>query len=582
MGNRIPENIINELRDKCDIVEHISRYVNLKKRGSNYMGLCPFHKEKTPSFVVSREKKIFHCFGCGEGGSVFNFLSKIEAKSFYQVVIELAHEKGIKLGIETESDDSVQKKNRLYAICYEAMKYYNESLYTEEGTKCLSYLKSRGITENLIIEHNLGYSPKNSEALFSKLLKLGFSNEDIMDCGIFLKQQGKIYDRFSERLVIPLIDQNKKTIGFAGRCLSEDKEVAKYINSPESIIYHKSSYLYGLNLATNHIVKLGFAILVEGYFDLISLNSINIYNVTATCGTALTQSHIKLLGRLTKDIYLCFDGDNAGRFAIYRAAKALLPSGLNVFVIPLPYGEDPDSYAIKNGHRAFIELIKNKVFFVNYLAEDVKRAISKKTHLRANLIRKMVNYIQLLPDIIEQREAIRTASNITGIEEEIIYSYLRSKYKLVQPEEIKDKKHKTYEIWLISILTQFPHLTENLPDNIIDLIGSPDIINAYREIVSAYNNGCSSNIIVSDPVLYSEVTEVVMSKTFPDNESDAFSILLDCIHRIQIDKLKSELKELDQNIISAKKSGDEKLIDVLIKKRMELSKFIQLREIKYV
>lgn len=586
VGNRIPDSIISELRDRCDIVDYISRYVNLKKRGSNYVGLCPFHKERTPSFVVSREKKIFHCFGCGEGGSLFNFLSKIESKNFYQIVKELAQENGIKIDADYELDESSTKKKRLYSICFEAMRYYNEQLYSKEGDACLSYLKARGITENLIMEHNLGYSPQNGENLFNKLIKLGFSQEDILDAGIFTKSHGTIQDRFSNRLIIPLIDQNKKTIGFAGRSLDESTNTAKYINSPESQIFHKSSFLFGLNIASAHIHKSNFLIVVEGYFDLISLNSINFFNVVATCGTALTQSHIRHLKRLSKDIILCFDGDSAGKSAVYKAAKVLLPSGLNIYVITLPKGEDPDSFARNNGHNAFTELIKNRTPFFRYLAEDFNIATKKNPHLRTNLIKKMLGYIQILPDIIEQREAIKTISQISNLEEDVIYSYLKNTQSFIPHNQSilstqTTKKHKSYEIWFIAILVQFPQLIENLPDDIIDTIQSSDILEAYKEIISLYNNNNNNilPIITNNPSLSSEITEVMMNKSFPENETDAFSILIDCLYRLQIERLKQEVKDIDKKIILAQKSGDEKLTDILIKKKIELSKSIRLREI---
>ncbi len=586
MGNHIPENIINELRERCDIVDYISRYVTLKKKGANYMGLCPFHKEKTPSFVVSREKKIFHCFGCGEGGNIFNFISKIESKSFYQVIQELAREKGIIIEDTPEIEAISVKRNRILAICYEAMKYYNEALYSKEGTECLLYLKKRGITENLIIEHNLGYSPLNSEILYNRLIKLGFDDDDIMDSTIFSKSHTKLQDRFSGRLIIPLIDAEKKTVGFAGRSIEGSRDSAKYINSPESQIYHKSSFLYGLNIASRHIQKSNFLIIVEGYFDLISLNGANIFNVAATCGTALTQSHIRLIKRLTKEVYLCFDPDNAGRSAVYKAARVLLPSGLQIYVISLPEKEDPDTFVRKNGHQGFLELIKNRKPFLLYLIEDVNKAIKKNPHKRAAYIKKMINYIQLLPDILEQREAIKFLSNRTGIEEDIIYSYLKSPSQKSANNDITSgsdslTKYKSYEIWMLSILTQFPHLTENLPEDIQDSIESPEILSIYREIFSRYNKGITSFTITENREIQTEITRVIMSKTFPENESEAFAILRDCLNRLQTDRLKKEIKEIDINISSAKKRGDESLLNSLIKKKTELSRSIQLRETKY-
>ncbi|MGC9042373.1 MAG: DNA primase [Myxococcota bacterium] len=583
MGNRIPENVINELRDRCDIVDYISRYVTLKKRGSNYMGLCPFHKEKTPSFVVSREKKIFHCFGCGEGGNLFNFLSKIESKGFYQVVRELAQEKGIAIDIDQEMDEVSLKKNRLISIHHEAMKYYHQSLYSEEGSDALNYLKKRGITENLIIEHNLGYSPADSSQLYNKLLKLGFSVEDLMDSGIFSGSHLSPQDRFSRRLIIPLIDIDRKVIAFAGRNLDNRGDSSKYINSPESPIYHKNSFLYGLNIASRYIHKAGYLIVVEGYFDLISLNGANIYNVVATCGTAFTQSHARLIKRLTKDIFLCFDGDSAGRSAIYKAVKTLLPSGLNIYIISLPERDDPDTFVRREGHQGFSEILKASTPFLLYLARDVKRVINQKPHMRATFIKKMLSYIQLLPDILEQREAIRAISKEIDTEEDVIYSYLKGTLRkdTVNIASKTISKYKSYEIWLISILFQFPNLLENLPEDILNLIESREIADTYKEISSQYRSGMEGTINLQDSKLFPAITEVMMSQTFPNNESDAFSLLLDCIHRIQIDKLKRDLKEIDANIHLAKKRGDENILNSLIKKKIELSKSIQLREIKY-
>lgn len=584
MGNRIPENLIKELRDKCDIVDYISRYVSLKKRGSNYMGLCPFHKEKTPSFVVSREKQIYHCFGCGEGGNLFNFLAKIESKGFYQVVRELAQEKGIAIESDEEMDEMTIKKSRLFSLYYEAMKYYHEALYSDEGSQPLSYLKKRGITESLIIEHNLGYAPADSQNLFNKLLKLGFSVEDIMDSGIFSGSFTNPQDRFAKRIIIPLINIDKKTIGFAGRNLDTKSDSAKYINSPESIIYHKNSFLFGLNIAQRHIHKAGFLIIVEGYFDLISLNGANFYNVAATCGTALTQSHVRLIKRLSKDVFLCFDGDSAGRSAIYKAARTLLPSGLNIYIISIPEKDDPDTFVKREGHHGFSELIKNRTPFLTYLAKDVKKAVVKRPHMRASYFKKMLSYIQLFPDILEQREAIRIVAKEIEIDEDIIYSYLkgptnRNSEKI--SSSINNKNYKSYEIWFISILFQFPNLLENLPEDIYNLIESRDISDTYKEISEQYKRGKETPINLVNSKIFPEITEVMMNKTFPDNESDAFTIIIDCIHRMQVDKLKREIKEIDMNIHIAKKSGDEDMINNLIKKKLALSKSIQLREIKY-
>jgi len=591
LGNRIPENTINELRDKCDIVEYISRYVNLKKRGSNYLGLCPFHKEKTPSFVVSKDKKIFHCFGCGEGGNLFHFLSKIESKSFYQVIKDLAKEKGIQLDIDNSTDEYSDKKARLTGILFEAMQYYHESLYADEGGDALKYLKGRGITEHLITEHKLGYSPKDPSVLYNRLVKIGFKDEDIMDSGIFSKGKGGIQDRFSQRLIIPLIDIDKKTVAFAGRTISKNKDTAKYINSPESLTYHKGSFLYGLNVAARHIQKTKYLIVVEGYFDLIALNSINIFNVVATCGTALTQSHIKQIKRFCRDVFLCFDGDSAGRAAVYKASRTLLPSGAKISVIRLPDGYDPDKFVRESGHQGFSELLQGRLGFLKYLASDVKEAIRSKPSMKATFIKKMLEYVNLIPDIIEQREAIRFLAGEIDIEEDVIYSYMRGIPERTIPAPNTDSKSrfKSYEIWALSILFQFPSLIENLPDSVVKMIESREISESIEKIIHQYKNEGSIDSLLDDSPIFAVITEVLMNKAFPENESDAFSILLDCISRIQVDYLKKEIKRIDNEIKAIdsnikstnKNSANEERLNLLLQEKMKLSKSIKLREIKY-
>jgi len=550
LGNRIPENIINELREKCDIVDYISRYVNLKKRGSNYIGLCPFHKEKTPSFVVSREKKIFHCFGCGEGGNLFQFISKIEAKSFYQVITELAREKGLKIEEEITSDEYSGKKTRLTGILYEAMQYYHESLYSSEGADALNYLKERGVTENLISEHKLGYSPGDPLILYNRLSKLGFADEDIMESGIFSKGKGGIQDRFASRLIIPLIDLDKKTVGFAARTLSENKDTAKYINSPESLTYHKGSFLYGLHTAVRHIQRSKYLIIVEGYFDLITLNSINIFNVAATCGTALTQSHIKQIKRFCKDVVLCFDGDRAGRAAVYKASRVLLPAGINIFVIRLPNGYDPDNFVHKYGFEGFSELLKDRTRFLNYLASDVKYAIRSKPSMKASYIKKMLTYVNLIPDILEQREAIRFLAQEIDIEEDILYTYMKKGFeKTSKALEISpNSAYKSYEIWAISIISQFPNLIDSIPENIGDMIESKDISETLNKVIHQYRNGGSIDAVLESSPVFPMITEVIMNKTFPENESDAFPFLVDCLSRVKREYLKRESKRIDEEI----------------------------------
>jgi len=366
---RIPENKIEEIRSTASAVDIISEYVQLRKRGKNYVGLCPFHNEKTPSFTVSDEKQIFHCFGCHTGGNVFKFLMEYKKISFVEAIQELADQLGIPLEYEESAgyEEHQTEQEILYDINTEAAKYFLNNLLNEaEGEGVRKYLEERNIKIQTIRAFGLGYTLRGWENIINFAKRKKIDLDKAVKLGLIGKSDdGRFYDKLPGRLIFPIFSPNGRVVAFAGRILDQtDKSLpagrqgAKYINSPESLIYSKSKILYGLSFAKDEIRRLNKAILVEGYMDLISLYQSGVKNVVAVSGTALTDDQVQLLSRYTKDVVLLFDSDTAGIKASMRSIEVLLKQDMEVKIVSLPEGEDPDSYVNKFGKDKFDDLVK--------------------------------------------------------------------------------------------------------------------------------------------------------------------------------------------------------------------------------
>ncbi len=360
--SRIPEDKIDEVRTSVNIVHYIQQFVNLKKAGQNYKGLCPFHSEKTPSFVVSPDKQIYHCFGCGKGGNVFSFIRDYEKLSFTEAVRKAADFAGITLPkAEPLSPEKENYFQQLYAINETACSFFESNLWHGPYKIHLNYFKERALSEATIKKFRLGFAPDSYEKLLSRLKTQKLSLDEAAKLGLLQKKEnGTYYDKFRYRVIFPFHDISGKIIGFGGRKLREEQQ-PKYLNSPESPVYYKGSILYGLHQAISAIREAGFALLVEGYFDLLRLVNSGIRNVVASSGTALTDQQAKLLRRYTKNVYVAYDGDNAGRKAAIRSAGIIEKVGLNAFIVPMPDGEDPDTFILNQGTGAFEALIKNQL-----------------------------------------------------------------------------------------------------------------------------------------------------------------------------------------------------------------------------
>ena len=423
----IDQNTIDRIFEAADIVEVISEYVQLKKSGTNYKGLSPFTNEKTPSFMVSPAKGIYKDFSSGKGGNVVGFLMEHEKLSYPDALRYLAKKYNIEI-IEKERtyEEILQENEResLLVVTSFAQKYFSNNLNTAEGKAIgLKYLKERGIREDIIEKFQLGYSFDEHDALSKEARKNGYKSDFLLKSGLSIQKNNTLIDRFAGRIIFPIHGLSGNVIGFGGRTLRSDKEVAKYLNSPESDIYHKSKILYGLFFAKKSVVNNDKCYMVEGYTDVLSMHQAGIENVVASSGTALTVEQIRLIKRFTPNITIIYDGDEAGIKASFRGIDLVLEEGLNVKVILLPDGEDPDSFSKKHNASALKEFIrKNEKDFISFKSEILLKDTINDPVKRANLITDIVRSISVIPQAINRAVYIKECSTLLKIDEKILYS----------------------------------------------------------------------------------------------------------------------------------------------------------------
>ncbi len=428
---RIPETTIDEIRNATDIVEVIGAYARLKKRGKNYIGLCPFHQEKTPSFTVSAEKQMFHCFGCGVGGNVFTFLMEHDKLSFIEAVRTLADRAGIRLPEEGRDDrEEITEQEKLLSLCRAAALRFHDNLMTSvEGSIAREYFRHRGLTDATIAAFGLGYSMNSWDDFLSYARREGFDPVYLEKAGLIVRRDdgSGFYDRFRGRAMFPIFSPTGRPIAFGARKVREDDPLAKYINSPETPVYNKSRVLYGLSQAKDAIRDKDFALLVEGYMDLITLHQAGFQHVVASSGTALTTEQIQLLGRYTKHITLVYDADSAGSKAALRGGDLVLEQDIDVRVAELPAGEDPDSFIRKQGPKAFQAILDGAVSFLEFRAIQLEAAGAFSTpDGKAQAIRTLVETVARMRDELKRTFFIKRLAEQYDIYESVLFRELES------------------------------------------------------------------------------------------------------------------------------------------------------------
>ncbi len=480
----IDQATIERIFSASDIVEVISDFVKLKKAGANYKGLSPFTSEKTPSFFVSPAKGIFKCFSSGIGGNAVSFLMEHEKLSYPEALRYLAKKYNIEIKENELTADEVRDRNEresLLALNEYACNQFIDWLWHREEGKAIgmSYFKERGFRENTIEKFKLGYSFEQRDA-FSKLaIDKGYKLDYLTKTGLTIDKNGYQFDRFAGRVMFPIHSLSGQIIGFGGRILKKDEKSAKYLNSPESEIYHKSNVLYGLFFAKNDIIKNDKCFLVEGYTDVISMHQAGICNVVASSGTALTSEQIRLIKRFTKNVTVLYDGDAAGIKASLRGIDLILEEGLNVKVLLLPENEDPDSYSQSHSNHEILEFIQqNESDFIKFKTKLLLHDALNDPIQRATLITDIVRTIAVIPDSIERSVYIRECSKILEIDEGILYNETfkirQNKYydeskksgyipdyhppnKVAQKQEIRFENEYPHEKDLIRLLLQYPN-----------------------------------------------------------------------------------------------------------------------------
>ncbi len=439
----IPKETIDKIFEESRIEEVIGEFVNLKKSGSNFKGLSPFTEEKSPSFYVSPAKQIFKCFSSGKGGSVVTFLMEHEHFTYPEALKFLAKKYNIEIQEEEQSPEQVQLENEreaLYLIHQFAGNLYKENITDlQEGRAIgMSYFKERGFTPDTIKKFELGYSPEDRNFLAGRALAKGYKKELLLKSGIILEKGDYLNDRFAARVMFPIHNLSGRIIGFGGRTLKKDKTVPKYVNSPETDIYHKSKVLYGIFQAKKSIIKNDRCLLVEGYTDVISLHQAGVENAVASSGTALTVDQIKLIKRFTENVTVLFDGDAAGIRAAFRGIDMFLEEGLNVKVILFPDGEDPDSFSRKNSPEALQKYLDDATDFIHFKCKVLLDEAGGDPIKKAELIRDIVTSVAKIPDPIKRTVFTQETSRLMDIGEQTLINELNK----IRAKDFKDQAKK--------------------------------------------------------------------------------------------------------------------------------------------
>jgi DNA primase len=554
----IAQETIEQVRTSSDIVDIIGLYVRLKKRGRNFLALCPFHNEKTPSFTVSPEKQVYHCFGCGVGGNVFTFLMEHEKMSFAEAVRFLAQRLNIPVR-ETRSDRDRDEMDRLYYAHRVAVEYYRDLLKLPRYRKPVleQYLKGRrGITDESIEQFSLGLAGESWEGLVKHAAGKDLKPQDLVKAGLAIhsEQKDSYFDRFRQRLMIPIFNLSQKPIAFGGRTLKKG-EPAKYVNSPETDLYSKGNVLYGLNFARDRIRESGSVYVVEGYFDVISLWQAGVQNVVASSGTAFTPQQARLLARFAQEVYLFFDADSAGQRAALRSVDALYDAGLEVKIVVGPVGEDPDSLAREHGRERIEALREEAIGFIAYRTRDLqlgKAGIIAKE----KLIKEIKAVGEKIADPTRRALFFGEAADALGVDSGLFRTSPKAAAASAPEESATRDRSAALEQGLLSLLLSNPDYAETVFETLAPADFESDAARRiYTAMIALHNESSSldTNSLVgkmADPKAAAIVTGLATREWEPERiEAETRQHarqILDRKRRQLIDRLTQEMKEAEE------------------------------------
>ena len=547
------ERLLEEIRSKVDIVDFISDYVQLKKSGQNYKALCPFHAEKTPSFMVSQPKQIFHCFGCGAGGDVVSFLMKHETLSFNEAIQVIAKKAGIKIGEFAFDKDRSEKREKLLTINREASNFFIRNLRDSEAAT--AYLKKRGIEEVSLQGFSIGYALHKRDSLLKYLKKMGYSDSLIKDAGLIVSDERGVRDVFRGRIIFPICNYQNEVVAFGGRVL--DDALPKYLNSPETELFKKGETLFALNLAKEEIRKKGYAMLVEGYLDTIICHQYGFKNTVAPLGTALTSKQLQRLKPLTNKVVLVFDSDAAGISAAKRSLEILSQCNFRAKVLLLPEGEDPDSFLRKKGSNSFKRLLAGALSMTEFLLNTLKRD-------RIDAAREILRMISSIGDMIVADELLRELSEKTRIDESVLRSELKQIKKNVRSSVLEGlglMKAAQYmeEYLLLSALIAFPEKAEYVLSRIdIEDLKDDIIRSLFKKIKSLGKTFTLKSLLNEAEEDRALITGLSLKPGFDLEHIDRN--IEDCLQTMM-------QKQFEEKRKQAEESGDVSLLNALLKEK---------------
>ncbi|WP_119317627.1 DNA primase [Companilactobacillus formosensis] len=589
MATRIPQEFIDEVTSKTNIVDVISKYVQLKKSGKNLFGLCPFHEERTPSFSVAEDKQIFHCFSCGRGGNVFKFIMEMENKSFPEAVIEVAQMGNIPVPDQYEAKNNQYQNSdsqTLLKMYADAAKLYSHILLkTENGTNSLKYLRNRQLDDDLIQTFGIGYAPNNNNLLLQFFKDRDISEDILRKSGLFAQnQEGELFDRFRDRVMIPITDESGNIIAFSGRILDKEASTAKYLNSPETEIFNKGKTLFNLNNAKKEIREKGNVILFEGFMDVISAYKAGVTNGVASMGTSLTDQQLYVLSRLTNQINICYDGDDPGVEATYRALTQLTDERFTYGVISIPDKKDPDEFIKSEGSEKFQNLANSVQTPISFILNYFKRNYNlNNEHDQLEFLNQSLKEIVKLQSPVEVDMYVGRVADEMNVSKDAInkeLDTLRRQISIQKPaNNYKDVQQHALEKVTSSVRPKYDRLEKseryllywaiNFPEIRINLKGDgfKFVHQNYQRIFDsllsyAEQNDAAEEINISDFMnvldnddknLLAELEMMNMPVEYNDQEID------DYMNNIKNSGLESQLSDINQQLKKAAMVGDNQL-----------------------
>ncbi len=559
---------IDEIKTKIDIVNLISEHVSLKRAGQNFKGLCPFHAEKTPSFMVNPSKQICHCFGCGKGGDIFAFTMHYENMNFQEAVSYLASKAGIK--IEPFRDGPAYSKGikeSIFAIHKEALQFFKNNLSSSGSAN--AYLRERGLSSEIIEKFSIGYSTGMRDPLFSHLKNQSFTMEQIKASGLVYFSENGVHDFFRDRIMFPIFDLQGRPVAFGGRKLSTSENIPKYLNSPDHILFKKGESCYGIHLAKNTITQKGYSIVVEGYLDAIMCHQHAFNNTIAPLGTALTASHLKKLKRFSAKVLLLFDGDPAGISATKRSLELIYTEGMSAKIVTLPEKEDPDTFLRKHGADYFRQYIGKAVTPVEFLLKLYGKN-------KMDGVRYALSLILSCPDSLQREETLRELSSLSGYDELTLRQELKNSRKPASHGEREGSGIKNYsepiskeEEILLSIIVLVPEKRDDILHNLDpESMGPYSTRGLFDKIKRFLAETGKGNLLSTDfMALCNSDEQALITKLSVDSEIDTDNInamIKDCLKTIS-------RKGITREIELAEKAGDEKLLFSLLGRKKTLT-----------